>query len=309
MQIDNVLVPVDFSPLSTLAVNYGVALARRLRARLTLAHVVETPTALMYTFPQEAERVHNQRLENAQRMLPALVCPEDQDDLDVRMVIKSGEIEEQLESIINEQAADIVVMGTHGRRLIGRLFLGSVTQHMLRKVHVPILTVCHVLRPLEFKRILFATDLSDSSKSAFRFALAFAKKMGSHLDVVHVMDERPAVSYETPELAAAFDEERRRAIEQADDRFEEFKADAKRMSVTIGTRIAEGVAASVLLNIAERNAVDLIFLSVDRKGSIERALLGSTAEPVIREAHVPVLSIPVGTEIGLENSHLRVAKT
>ena len=54
MNIKKVLVPVDFSPPSTLAVNYGVALARKLRAKLSLLHVVESPS-LLFRFPTEVE--------------------------------------------------------------------------------------------------------------------------------------------------------------------------------------------------------------------------------------------------------------
>src|SRR5688572_10923327 len=146
MHTRNVLVPVDFSPTSTLVVNYGIALARRLKSKLTLLHVLESPTALMYTFPGEAERVEKKSYEQAHRLLPALVAPEDQDDLDLRVVVTKGEIEQEIRWAIREQAADLVVMGTHGRGLIGRWLIGSVTQHLLRTLSVPILTVSHAYR-------------------------------------------------------------------------------------------------------------------------------------------------------------------
>lgn len=75
-----------------------------------------------------------------------------------------GDIEEQISSAIREFGADVVVMGTHGRTLVRRWLIGSVTQALLRKLPVPILTVCHAWRPLSFGRILFATDFSESSK-------------------------------------------------------------------------------------------------------------------------------------------------
>ena len=82
MHINRVLVPVDFSPPSTLAVNYGVALARKLKAKLSLLHVVEQASALLYAFPLEAGKVESQRKEQAEKMLPAFVCSEDQDERD-----------------------------------------------------------------------------------------------------------------------------------------------------------------------------------------------------------------------------------
>jgi nucleotide-binding universal stress UspA family protein len=59
MKIKNVLVAVDFSPHSRLAVNYGITLARQFRATLTLMHVVEGP-AFTYGFSTESDRIGKQ---------------------------------------------------------------------------------------------------------------------------------------------------------------------------------------------------------------------------------------------------------
>jgi nucleotide-binding universal stress UspA family protein len=295
MNIERVLVPVDFSPPSNLAVNYGISLARKFRATLTLLHVVEPPTALMYAFPTGIDKAEKQRRERAERMLSALVGPEDQDDLDVRTVVKSGEIEEEIYSIIRDEHTDIVVMGTHGRRLLGRWFIGSVTQNLLRNMTVPVLTVCRAGRPLAFERILFATDLSEASFSGFRFVTDLASSVHACLILAHVMDKRPAVSFETPEVAACFDEERRSALELVHDRFAVLETEAHRHNLKPEKVIAEGVASDAILRIADEQAADFIVMTVEKKGAVARALLGTTAERLIRESHVPVLSIPATT--------------
>ena len=64
-----------------------------------------------------------------------------------------------IETAVREQHADIVVMGTHGRGLFGRWLIGSVTQSLLRKLDVPILTVCHASRPLWFEANLVCDRL------------------------------------------------------------------------------------------------------------------------------------------------------
>ena len=302
MPIRRVLVPVDFSPASSLAVNYGIGFARKFRAKLTLLHVVESPSALMYTFPTEVARVEKQRSAQAERMLAALVGPEDQDDLDVRFLVRPGDIERVIAAVSLEEQADIIVMGTHGRGLFGRLLIGSVAQSMLRKAAAPVLTVCHVSRPLEFKRILFGTDLAESSVQGFRFALDLASQMGSSLVVAHVLDKRPLVTYETPEVTAVFDKEGRNALQEARMKFAEFEAEGARRKVRVETVLAEGEAREALIRIADENRVDFMILAVRKKGAFERAFLGSTAEPVIREAHVPVLSIPVSTKSSAEES-------
>ena len=235
-------------------------------------------------------------------MLGALVGPEDEDDLDLETVVRIGDIEEQISLTIGEFGADIVVMGTHGRRLVNRLLIGSVTQALLRKLPIPVLTVCHVLRPLSFSRILFATDFSESSKGGINFALELANSMKSDLVVTHVIDKRPPVTYETPEVAALFDTERLHALDEARSLFAQIELEGKKGNVKVDTVLAEGLPAEAIVRIADENDVDFIIVSVRKKGPLERALMGTTAERLIREAHVPVLLVPAHMGVVTEDS-------
>jgi nucleotide-binding universal stress UspA family protein len=293
MHITKVLVPVDFSPPSTVAVNHAVLLARRFRARLTLLHVVEPSTALMYTFPTETESAEKQRCERAERMLAAMLSPEDQDDLDLDIVVTVGDISSEIAAAVREQHADFVVMGTHGRGLVGRWLIGSVTQSLLRKINVPILTVCHATRPLSFKRILFATDFSEASSEGLDFAMDLGVTLNAEVVVAHVIDKRPLVTYETPEVAAVFDAEQTRFTNEARSAFAQIEAEGRSRKVKVETILGEGIPADAIARIADENTVDFIVLAVSRKGRMDRILLGTTAEKVIRDANVPVLSIPV----------------
>jgi nucleotide-binding universal stress UspA family protein len=300
MQIKKLLVPIDFSPASTLAVNHGVALARKFRAKLSLLHVIEAPSALLYTFPTEAKKVEAQRKDQAEKMLPLFVSPEDQDDLDVAFIVRAGEAEHVIQNVAEEEHADVVVMGIHGRGLIRRLFIGSVTQALLRKLGIPLLTVCHVSKPLEFRRILFATDFGPDSDKGFRIALGIAAETGASLTVAHTIDKRPAMTYETPEVHELFDEQRAELLKQTNDRFAEFKAEGAHWSVRVECILAEGDPSGTLVRIADESEADFIILGIRKMGAMARVLLGTVAEPVIRAAHVPVLSIPIDSEVAVE---------
>jgi nucleotide-binding universal stress UspA family protein len=300
MQIKKLLVPIDFSPASTLAVNHGVALARKFRAKLSLLHVIEAPSALLYTFPTEAKKVEAQRKDQAEKMLPLFVSPEDQDDLDVTFIVRAGEAEHVIQNVAEEEHADVVVMGIHGRGLIRRLFIGSVTQALLRKLGIPLLTVCHVSQPLEFRRILFATDFGPDSDRGFRIALGIAAETGASLTVAHTIDKRPAMTYETPEVHELFDEQRAELLKQTNDRFAEFKAEGAHWGVRVECILAEGDPSGTLVRIADETEADFIILGIRKMGAMARVLLGTVAEPVIRAAHVPVLSIPIDSKVAVE---------
>jgi nucleotide-binding universal stress UspA family protein len=222
-------------------------------------------------------------------MLSALLGDEDQDDLDLRVVIKSGDIKDEICAAIREAKADIVVMGTHGRGLFGRLLIGSITEGLLRQVSIPVLTICHVVQPREFKRILFATDLSAGSEQAFEFALEFAGKVHSDLVILHAI-HNVSLDYEgvgiLPDVNAY-------GVDEAKARLAAFRAGADRSRLKAETIVVEDVPADAILKAADEQVPDLILIAVQKKGLVERALLGTTAERVVREAKVPVLCVPV----------------
>jgi len=164
---------------------------------------------------------------------------------------------------------------------------------LLRKLGVPVLTVCHVSRPLDFKRILVATDFGPNSDKGLQFALDFAAQTGASLIVAHTMDKRPAMAYETPEVHELFDEQRAEALKEAHQKFAEFKTEATQRGMTIKCILAEGEVAETLVRIADEIEADFIILGLRKMGAMARAILGTAAEPVIRAAHVPVLSVPI----------------
>jgi nucleotide-binding universal stress UspA family protein len=105
------------------------------------------------------------------------------------------------------------------------------------------------------------------------------------------------MAYETPEVHELFDEQHAEALKQAHEKFAEFKAEGTRREVNVECILAEGNAAETLVRIADESEADLIVLGIRKMGAMARALLGTCAEPVIRSAHVPVLSVPIDFKV------------
>src|SRR5688572_2219988 len=292
MEIKNITLPTDFSQTSQTALDYGVALARRLRARLTLLHVLEPQTIPDITTDIDIDKFDKGRRESALHELGALLAPEDEDDLNLELVLKSGNPRKEIPLAVEEQHADLVVMGTQGRGRLGRLILGSTAEALLRKLHVPVLTVSHVTAPRDIKRILFATDLSDASRACFGFVLEAARTLHADIVAMHAMGG-PALT--SGELGFEVQPEEL-ALQEAHRRLEGLMAEGRRHGVTVQTCVADGPAAEQILKAAAETPADLILLTIESKGFFERALLGTTAEHVVREAAVPVLSVPVHVE-------------
>ena len=136
---DHILVPTDFSEDAAQAASVAVAIATKFDSRITLVHVV-TPLALMYedlpsmdfvTSVEEAARTALAReLELLRVSWPSA------DSLFLR-----GPTAHEILGAIDSQNADLVVMGKHGRGVLNRMLVGSVTERVVRHSSVPVMTV------------------------------------------------------------------------------------------------------------------------------------------------------------------------
>jgi nucleotide-binding universal stress UspA family protein len=301
--IKRILVPVDFSEPSQRAVEYGLSLALQFNARLLLTHIVSSSTALIYTFPTESFAFEKEQARYAKSMLPDLIPEEYRERVDLQTIVKVGEVRSELLGIVKDEKIDLVVMGTHGRKAFERFFLGSLTERMLRKLDVPILTVSHLdparelhqAGPVPLGHVLYATDLSDNASVGLKFAMDLARETGARLTVLHVMEALRSL-YWGAEAGYLGNE------------LESIREDAlSRLRLSIPARGCEGLRLNTMMTegdpyrdivrVADEEKADIIIMNLQGKTLAERALLGSTAERVIRSAHVPVLSIPIQSEV------------
>jgi nucleotide-binding universal stress UspA family protein len=299
MNIKKILVPVDFSEPARKAVTYGLSLALQFNARLVLAHIVPTNAALIYTFPTETFAAEKAEAENAKATLPTLIPEEYREKVDLELVVKVGVVKAELLGIIQNDNIDLVVMGTHGSSGFQRFMLGSLTERMLRQLTVPVLTVSHLdtaqelhdPRPIPMRKILYASDLSSASEKGLKTAVELAHQTGASLTVLHVLDAVETIYWGAEGSYLAEDLERIR--QDAMDRLRKSINPEWLKLIEIVPKMVEGNPFREILRVAAEEKMDLIVINLQGKSLVERALLGSTAERVIRSAQVPVLSIPV----------------
>jgi nucleotide-binding universal stress UspA family protein len=281
----NIMVPVDFSEASKKAVNYGLSLALEFEARLVLTHIAQFDSAAY---------------EKAKIDLLALIPPECREKLTFETIVKSGEVQKELLGIVEDRSIDLIVMGTHGRSYVQRLLLGSVTEKLLRKLHIPILTVSHldpereihVPGPVPLRRILYATDLAEGSEEGLAFSIRLAHGLDAKLLVAHVVQLADS-AFHGMDTAAFMPEYADEIRAQAEERLSRVVALTSDGSVPTSTLLSDGVPYETIDRLAVQYKADLIVINLQNKGRLERVMLGTTAERVIRTATVPVLSLPL----------------
>jgi nucleotide-binding universal stress UspA family protein len=307
VRIAKILCPIDFSDFSRHAFIRALAIARSHQAELTVLHVVPIRPAspvLPYIEPQtlgpfEMTAAEHERIVRELREFLAVDATSG-----VTVTFEATEAPDVHEEILvhaDRLPADLIVLGTHGRSGFERLMLGSVTERVLRKARRPVLTVPAVspdadaTRQGAFDRILCAVDFSDCSMAALGYAASLAEESRARLLALHVIELAPP-AYD-PLVGPPIDlPGYRQACETAGrERLKNVIPTAMRNSTGIAAGIEELVVCGKphreILRIAEERRSDLIVLGVHGRNVVDRLLFGSTVEPVVRQAHCPVLTV------------------
>ena len=204
-----------------------------------------------------------------------------------------GAAADSILSFAQAQKADVIVMGTHGRRGFDRLVLGSVTDRVMRKAPCPVLAISkpsadwmaaedewhHVHR---LSRILFCTDFSEHSEQALNYAISATAEYEAELTLLHVLEEIPTPG-KTQEAMAT-------AAEQLD----KLIAPEKRKTMKIKTAVRIGKAYEQIIQFAVEEQVDMVTMvtmGVHGRGALDAAVFGSTTYRVIQLGPCPVLAV------------------
>jgi nucleotide-binding universal stress UspA family protein len=133
--IKKIICPVDFSGLSRKALQYANEFAKLSNGQVFLVGVVENDPTINYSHGLEAERAEEQK------KLESLIEEEQMAGIVADYVIYEGFAEECILDYAKRQEADIIIMGSHGRRGLKRMILGSVAEHVIRRAPCPVLVV------------------------------------------------------------------------------------------------------------------------------------------------------------------------
>lgn len=287
---DTILVPTDGSEVAEAAVDGAVALAERHDAALHVIHVIE-----LGEFPTEvASEAAEELSQDADQLLASVVSAGDQ--VGVTPTTEAVETDRSVHQEIVEYAenhdADLIVMGTHGRRGIDQRLLGSTTERTLRASPVPVLTMHEgaVLDP-DFETILVPTDGSDVANAAADHAISLAERHDAALHVVHVVDVAATSPLgESAAVLAGLEDAGKKAVDDVIDRANGAEVRSVQASVLSGS------PARSILDYTDDHDIDLVVMGTHGRSGLERYLIGSVTETVTRLADVPVLSMPDRTD-------------
>jgi nucleotide-binding universal stress UspA family protein len=297
--IARILVPLDGSEFAEQALPRAAALAAHHGAELLLVQALDLVSARAALDPMEAPLVPppaairksvESYLQHQGRDARGLGAPA------VRELVLDGPPVEAIARVVAAEAVDLVVLTTHGRGAVGRMFLGGVAHGLLHRLTVPLL----LLRPgaaphpaSGFRRVLLPVDQTGFSEQALATAERVTAGMPSELTVLSVVTAWPTTGFEADAgvVAGLYEELTARELREREVYVGQVAAElrARGHAVVRGRIELGGSVAGTILDVAEELDADLIAIATHGARGARGLMLGSVADKVVRAARCAVL--------------------
>lgn len=280
--IRHILVPSDLSPEADFALEQAARLAERFDASLLLYHAVPVPdpSHAHWAFAHAAEIWA--RYEREGRLALELRAAQLGRPSQLR-IERAASVPGALLACIRETQPDLVVMGTHGRRGLEHVLLGSVTERVFQLSHRPVLCVRrtkHQAVPI-YRRILVPTDLSPASRLAFPLAASLANAFSAEIVVVYVSPSGLVASLAGPRAAQG-------ALPPSEASLWKFCHQAFE-GLALTAQVHTGSVWDRIVHTASVEGADLIVMATRGHDSLADRVMGSNTERVMRHAPCSVL--------------------
>ncbi len=291
----HILVPIDGSPLSERALRHAIPLAKQHGARLHLLHVAAPVLSLIAGggAPVRDSALDATLLAEDRKAVERIgKRARKQTDVPIEVVFRAGRPAAEIAAYASEQGISLIVMCSHGRGGFERLWLGSVADELIRQLPVPLLLIRAArgaAAPEEgevlFPRILVPLDGSPRGERALDAASALVGSTPTALTLLSVVHPTAAMGAKSFPSAA----ERDLCAEYLEPVAARFRNDTR--SVEVETAVTANVGRAIVEH-AKRHDVSLIAMSTQGLSGVQRFVVGSVADKLLRTAPMPVLVVP-----------------
>jgi nucleotide-binding universal stress UspA family protein len=291
-----ILVPLDGSPFAEQALPWALSLARRAEARLDLVRVHvhgvlkdPIPRGVPFDSALDAEGKQQEQLylDGTSKWLAAVTS------VSVTSTVVPGLPADGILEGIHFRQADLVVMTTHGRGPLGRAFVGSVADEVLRRAPVPVLLIRPHEPALGFipepaaAKVMVRLDGSALAEQALEPALELARLAEGGCTLLRVVEIHSSLPDSPPGSPGRPGEVH---AEEARAYLEHIAGRLRHRGEVVQTRVVVGRGtAETILEQARGLGTELIAQGTHGRGGVRRLLLGSVADKVVRGAAIPVL--------------------
>lgn len=273
-----ILIPVDFSSTSLLAIEHGAFTAQLGKADVYLLHVINSQFQAVNMFlpmvkietPANFEKEVDSKLNQLASDITKKY------GVKVNTIIKSGSPSHIVNETAKEIEASLIVMGTHGYSPLEELVIGSIALRVLTKSSCPTMVMSSKATHKGYSKILIPIDSSVNSRQKVNYAIDFAKCFSAQLQAVALLGSNEIELIEEMHLI----------LKQIGD-----LATAHGVSYT--GEVVKDVKnrANSTIEFAEKNGSDLVIIMTDQDAELSGLFLGAYAQQIIHINKVPTIAI------------------
>ena len=288
-----ILLTLDGSPLAVAALPAAVTLARMSGGELRLLTALEVPPVFAYPEFRSEHRI------SAESYLLEIANDVAREwGGSVTTVVREGRIHDEILGEAEDWGTDMIVMSTHGRGGLSRVWLGSVSDRCVRKSERPVL----LIRPpasgafnpatsLAVARVVLPLDGSELAEAALPHAVTLANQLDAPFTLVLAVTylgspEYPWVSLTVGLKQRLLEKEKNEASRYLNGLMDRLRAEGAASTAQVATNPQPAQA------ILDEAGADLIVMTPRGRGVLDRAIVGSVADKVVRGAEGPVLIVP-----------------
>jgi nucleotide-binding universal stress UspA family protein len=290
-----ILIPVDFSDTSMLAIKHGAFIAQFTKGELFLLHVVNTHYIAQNMFlptvtlddQNTVEKKAMDRLDELSQELKA------EFGIDTQTIIKSGNPSIEVSKVAREIKASMVVMGSHGYSPIKEIMIGSVALKVITKSPCPTMVMTSEALHEGYRKIVMPIDNTVNSKQKVNYTLELAKKFNAEVYGIGLLTNEE--KYDKPIMDLVLHQVAKLA---------------KEMGVTYHSETLSNVKnrATATVNYIEKIDADLVTIMTDQDAELSGFFLGPYSQQIIHLSKVPVIAIkPV--DLFIDESEFPIPRT
>lgn len=274
-KINRILIPLDLSENSMLALEHGTFMAKLFKAELYLVHIMETRVLRLDLGAFSSSEKKN-ATETVQAKLEELANDVYlKHGIKTKAIIKSGKISKSIVDAAKDNKIDIIVMGTHGVSGFEEFFIGSNAFRVVTESTCPVLSVQTHSTKVGFEKILLPIDSSEESREKVPYAMRLAKNYNAKVHILGIL------SVDDDDAAIVLDKK----LEQVEKYMEKHEVDYT-------SELVEGDnLATTTLKYAKKTKCDLICIMTEQEENFTGIFIGPYAQQVVNHSKIPVLSI------------------
>lgn len=321
VQLKKIMCAVDFSDFTDETLAYSIALCRDFHAKLILAHIVtEVNTSFLHSeIAINRAELQDEYISNAQELLGDLAK---EITIEYEILIRKGDPAEEISRLALLEEIDLLITATHGKSGIKRLLIGSVTEKLIKILHCPLLVLRSkkhdFISPgdykIRLKKILVGCDFSPDSKLAFNYGLSLAQEYQAELYLTHIIKPTEHIELKSSDYinvipgnyvhwrTSDYFEMQKKVTQENQKKMKELCSRLERQLYymipeecqnwcTPQTILLTGEPYKELTKYAKEQEIDIIVLGISGHTLLDKLLVGSTTDRVIRQAPCPVLAV------------------